>query len=154
MSKGEPLRTEKQEENEKRSERLRDELIRVYGECLSAEKLVEKLNIPLGTARGLLYKGTSPSNDKSILFAATLGIDATYWIMGLRLSVDAERLADCIAFVENIMAKRPKVDFTVSQVSTMISMVYNSHETVCQTVIETTMDLFQQLQMDKTISKN
>lgn len=154
MSKGEPLRTDRQEENEKRAERLKEELNRVFGVDISAEKLAEKLNIPLGTARGVLYKGTSPSNDKSILFAETLGIDATYWIMGLRLSVDAERLADCIAFVENIMAKRPKVDFTVSQVSTMITMVYNSHETVCKTVIETTMDLFQQLQTDKTIIKN
>ena len=144
MSKGEPIRTEKDEENELRAERLRDELARVYGSSLSAEKLGIKLGIPKGTASGLLYKGNRPSNKKAIVFAETLGIDVVFWIMGLRLDIDPERLADSMAFVENIMAKKDKTDFTLAQVAAMIGMVYNSREMVSETVLETVANLLRQ----------
>ena len=153
MSKSETIRTEKDEENEQRAERLRDELARVYGSSLSAEKLGKKLGIPKGTASGLLYKGASPSNRKAIAIADTLGIDVVFWIMGLRLNIDPDRLADSMAFVENIMAKKEKTDFTLDQVATMISMVYNSREMVCETVIETMANLLQQQSKTKENTK-
>lgn len=134
----------KEKENLDRAERLKDELNRVFGQDISAEKLAEKLDIPLGTARGLLYKGSMTSVHKAEVYAKKLGIDVTYWVMGIRLTLDPARLADCLTLVQKVIAERPNEVFDLAQTSYMVSLVYNSSTTVCESVLGQTLDLLSQ----------
>ena len=132
---------EKEKENLKRAERLKDELNRVFGQDISAEKLAEKLDIPLGTARGLIYKGGMPTLHKAELYAKKLNIDVAYWIMGIRISLDPARLADSMSLVNKVISERPVDTFDLAQTAYMIGLVYNSSTTVCESVLGQTLDL-------------
>ena len=134
---------DKEKENLERAERLKDELNRVFGQDISAEKLAEKLDIPLGTASGLIYKGAMTSVHKARLYAKKLGIDVTYWVMGVRLNVDPARLADSLTLVQKVIADRPNESFDLLQTAYMVSLVYNSTTTICDSVLAQTMDLFE-----------
>ena len=134
----------KEKENLDRAERLKDELNRVYGKDISAEKLAEKLDIPLGTARGLLYKGSMTSVHKAELYAKKLNIDVTFWVLGIRLTLDPARLADSLTLVQKVIAERPNEVFDLAQTCYMVSLVYNSSTTVCESVLGQTLDLLAQ----------
>ena len=134
---------DKEKENFDRAERLKNELNRVFGQDISAEKLAEKLDIPLGTARGLLYKGSMTSVHKAKIYAKKLDIDVTYWVMGVRLTLDSTRLADSFTLVQKVIADRPSETFDLLQTAYMVSLVYNSTTTVCDSVLTQTLDLFE-----------
>jgi len=134
----------KKTEKDKRAERLKEELQRVTGTNVSAEKLLKLLDgiiKNVGTARSYIYQGNKPSSKTSVAIAQRLNIDHSYWLYGLRPKTDSRRLATSIALIEKVMDRRDE-DFTPLEVAEMIAIAYDSRVPICETVIERAMDIF------------